>query len=458
MKDSVTLSVNGGGGAQAIASSCTNGNSPTNPNTTCPSPAVIVSNKCSVGPGSHNSPHSQLMSSALTSPERMPSSPGSQSLNHAPTPPAKLLEPDLGNGLGNNRSNVTVTITGVPLSSLNGGPDHHGLNGGSHLRPSTNNNHRSPADLHLPENPESDEEELPVPGLSPKGGQMHCRIITAFTHAFAKQNVHFEKAIQSLDLLNEQIISYVFSPDAEAIHKDLDKNGGAKYSEAFKVSLALMRRLLLDAQGKFRKMVEENKALAGRLDGDLQSAHRQMALLRAELSDTNKRISQLSSPPSTPSTPNHESGSHSSYTNNTPTTGVGGTTSGNNGNCPSSKLPPEDLNNKTGAQVNGIQSNNNGLSNHDLEFIDSTSTVDLDSLSSSELRAECDKLLLQNGNLRKELAELRRASKGGQVTGSDGDILKAQDLQTELQHAKEALSGSLKKSFFNNRCYHNSQH
>jgi len=53
-------------------------------------------------------------------------------------------------------------------------------------------------------------------------------------------------------------------------------------------------------------MVEENKSLSGRLDEDLQSAHRQMALLRAELSDTNKRISQLgSSSSSSTSTPSH---------------------------------------------------------------------------------------------------------------------------------------------------------
>lgn len=55
-------------------------------------------------------------------------------------------------------------------------------------------------------------------------------------------------------------------------------------------------------------MVEENKALGGRLDGDLQSAHHQMALLRAELTDTNKRLSLLGTPPSTPSTPSHGHG------------------------------------------------------------------------------------------------------------------------------------------------------
>ena len=79
----------------------------------------------------------------------------------------------------------------------------------------------------------------------------------------------------------------------------------------------------------------------------------------------------------------------------------------------------------------------------ELEFIDSASSsgIDLDSLSSSELRAECDKLILQNGTLRKELAELKRGkSNNGLPVVVDGDV-KVQELQTELQHAKEALSG-----------------
>lgn len=66
-------------------------------------------------------------------------------------------------------------------------------------------------------------------------------------------------------------------------------------------------------------MVEENKSLAGRLDGDLQIAHSEMALLRAELNDTNKRIStalyqQSSSPPS-PSTPTTSTSGNMNFSN-----------------------------------------------------------------------------------------------------------------------------------------------
>ena len=58
--------------------------------------------------------------------------------------------------------------------------------------------------------------------------------------------------------------------------------------------MVLIRRLLQDAQSKFRKMVEENKQLALRIDGSIQSASQEVHALRAELADTNKRLSQIS--------------------------------------------------------------------------------------------------------------------------------------------------------------------
>ena len=42
-------------------------------------------------------------------------------------------------------------------------------------------------------------------------------------------------------------------------------------------------------------MVEDNKQLASRIDGDLQSAHHEVNILRQELADTNKRITELQS-------------------------------------------------------------------------------------------------------------------------------------------------------------------
>lgn len=40
-------------------------------------------------------------------------------------------------------------------------------------------------------------------------------------------------------------------------------------------------------------MVEDNKQLASRIDGDLQTAHQEVSLLRQELADTNRRITEL---------------------------------------------------------------------------------------------------------------------------------------------------------------------
>ena len=58
--------------------------------------------------------------------------------------------------------------------------------------------------------------------------------------------------------------------------------------------MLLIRRLLMDAQGKFRKMVEDNKQLAARIDGSIHAANQEVNALRAELADTNKRLTQIS--------------------------------------------------------------------------------------------------------------------------------------------------------------------
>lgn len=101
-------------------------------------------------------------------------------------------------------------------------------------------------------------------------------------------------AIQSLDTLNDQIVQFIFNPKACQIELDSENyddaialnctNGTNPQSkqqrEALKSSMALMRRLLVDAQAKFRKMVEDNKQLATRIDGDIQDAHEDVSILR----------------------------------------------------------------------------------------------------------------------------------------------------------------------------------
>lgn len=107
----------------------------------------------------------------------------------------------------------------------------------------------------------------------------------------------------------QYIFAQSFSPghNAKTLPADLDLtsqsqgDGGTgqgalspRESESLQASMVLMRRLLLDAQGKFRKMVEENKQLAIHIDGTIQAANQEVCALRAELADTNKRLSRMS--------------------------------------------------------------------------------------------------------------------------------------------------------------------
>ncbi|XP_077510437.1 liprin protein kazrin isoform X2 [Amblyomma americanum] len=147
------------------------------------------------------------------------------------------------------------------------------------------------------------------------------------------------QAIQSLDSLNEQIVRYVLSPQGQnselgdgvvsgpRLQKPPSEEqqrcqgpasphegrgggeggsralivGGHEQQVALQSSMALMRRLLVDAQAKFRNMMDDNKALASRIDGDLQQAHQEVSQLRAELQDTNSRISSMAAAVQIPS-------------------------------------------------------------------------------------------------------------------------------------------------------------
>ena len=51
---------------------------------------------------------------------------------------------------------------------------------------------------------------------------------------------------------------------------------------------------LQDAQSKFRKMVEDNKQLAARIDTSIHAANEEVNVLRGELVDTNRRLSLIS--------------------------------------------------------------------------------------------------------------------------------------------------------------------
>ncbi|XP_076320602.1 kazrin-like isoform X2 [Tachypleus tridentatus] len=109
-------------------------------------------------------------------------------------------------------------------------------------------------------------------------------------------------AIQSLDSLNDQIVQFIFTPKSTEFDVCSDSYNDPQTAvrcqqqrEALKSSMALMRRLLVDAQAKFRKMMEDNKVLASRIDGDIQNAHEEVSMLRAELENTNKKIAEMTS-------------------------------------------------------------------------------------------------------------------------------------------------------------------
>ncbi|XP_076680763.1 liprin protein kazrin isoform X5 [Andrena cerasifolii] len=79
---------------------------------------------------------------------------------------------------------------------------------------------------------------------------------------------NFISALNTLNRLNKE-------GEALALQDDLTTNP----------TLALMRRILADAQAKFRVMVEENAATGARLDGELERARGECATLRGELRD-----------------------------------------------------------------------------------------------------------------------------------------------------------------------------
>lgn len=60
------------------------------------------------------------------------------------------------------------------------------------------------------------------------------------------------------------------------------------------INLIAAAKMKMDfvSQAKFRRMVEENKELAARIDGDIQQAQEEVAVLRGELADTSRRLDQ----------------------------------------------------------------------------------------------------------------------------------------------------------------------
>ncbi|XP_013886586.1 kazrin isoform X5 [Austrofundulus limnaeus] len=123
-----------------------------------------------------------------------------------------------------------------------------------------------------------------------------CSHVT-FSQVFGRQGLLMQATIQSLNSLNDQIAQFMVTRPCSLA--DDDEAFMPEERDTLRKSMTLMRHLLMDAQGKILKMMEDNKQLAQRIDGAIQSATQEVTNLRSELSATSRRLAELgaSSPP-----------------------------------------------------------------------------------------------------------------------------------------------------------------
>ncbi|XP_005927456.1 kazrin isoform X2 [Haplochromis burtoni] len=118
-----------------------------------------------------------------------------------------------------------------------------------------------------------------------------------FSQVFGRQGQLMQATVQSLNSLNDQIAQFMVTRPCSLTDEDEAFMPGER--DTLRKSMTLMRHLLMDAQGKILKMMEDNKQLAQRIDGAIQSASQEVTNLRSELSATSRRLAELgaSSPP-----------------------------------------------------------------------------------------------------------------------------------------------------------------
>ncbi|XP_028663634.1 kazrin, periplakin interacting protein b isoform X4 [Erpetoichthys calabaricus] len=113
-----------------------------------------------------------------------------------------------------------------------------------------------------------------------------------FSQVFGRQGQLMQAAVQSLNTLNDQIAHFMVTrPKA---FDDEPDGFLPSEKETLKKSMTLMRHLLMDAQAKILKMMDDNKQLALRIDGAIQSASQEVTNLRSELTATSRRLAELS--------------------------------------------------------------------------------------------------------------------------------------------------------------------
>ncbi|XP_077106372.1 kazrin isoform X5 [Ranitomeya variabilis] len=114
-----------------------------------------------------------------------------------------------------------------------------------------------------------------------------------FSHVFGQQCEVMEAAVKSLHTLNDQISHFIVAkPSALEDNEDIFH---PTEKESLKKSMIIMRQLLVEAQANILRMMEDNKQLALRIDGAIQSASQEVTNLRTELTATNRRLAELNS-------------------------------------------------------------------------------------------------------------------------------------------------------------------
>nr|XP_019944449.1 PREDICTED: kazrin isoform X5 [Paralichthys olivaceus] len=112
-----------------------------------------------------------------------------------------------------------------------------------------------------------------------------------FSQVFGRQGQLMQATVQSLNSLNDQIASFMV-PGPKPLEQEKHTFVPPE-KETLQKSMTLMRHLLVDAQAKILKMMDDNKQLAQRIDGAIQSASQEVTNLRSELSATSRRLAEL---------------------------------------------------------------------------------------------------------------------------------------------------------------------
>uniref|UniRef100_A0A3B4FQ47 Kazrin, periplakin interacting protein n=1 Tax=Pundamilia nyererei TaxID=303518 RepID=A0A3B4FQ47_9CICH len=112
-----------------------------------------------------------------------------------------------------------------------------------------------------------------------------------FSQVFGRQGQLMQATVQSLNSLNDQIANFMVTGPKSVEQEEHAFPPPEK--ETLQKSMTLMRHLLVDAQAKILKMMDDNKQLAQRIDGAIQSASQEVTNLRSELSATSRRLAEL---------------------------------------------------------------------------------------------------------------------------------------------------------------------